>query len=455
MIYYPKKSNPVVLKNIDQWNVFDWDLVHYLDKDSINNCYLNNLGLTKSVKLQNLNGKYSLMEQTYNSAPIYQNSEQQVLVTGPGYTLGKSLDTLDHDEVSDILNNNTYSIYRDGPYFLGKFGPDNTWAIIKLPSLFDQNRFIDTSTIDFSSFSSLDIKDSIIIHQIIGKPPRRLKNETRSPFNSQLGSRAYSNWKNNVDPLARDWTINKSKIPANKCNNQYNFIQLSNNHFSTEISSKYKGTKKIFQPKIPSSVPFRDKVYNEFILLKNYFINHKFTDKIIFPPIMYSMPCYLTLGENNDYENGVIDNLGYTLLDNKMIIKLNINGKFIHNTSTIDILYAGQYSVSGISVTLENGSEKTFLVREFKDSLHPITTNIIRWIENELSSWCKTTAFLYPPKVCTKDWLDLARSVEINLLTDGLPKYQSKFSSKISFINMIESTYYDRLYEYMKFKGEV
>lgn len=466
MIYSPLKvANNTPLSDIVKWNVFGWDIVENLNTDFADNCDAVGIGLSKSIKLANINGSYNIISEQYNDSPVYLNNKQTLFVTGPGYEFGVELNSLDQSERGEVLSlldngDTTYTIYRDGPYLLGKFGPDNVWAIIRLPISVAPDRIISTTSIDTQSYSVEEINQSIVVHQVITKPNKNLKNNyDRNSLYGSESSKTYRNWQNSVTPLSRDWTVNKIKIKPSQCYYQHNFFEKADSHFFVENSTIVDtNNPDEFDRKpiiIPRGVPFVDLVYAQFLALKNLFTNNNTITNPIFPPVLYTMSLRMTVGESTDYAQGVVENLGSTG-DGKTILELYINGEFINNSNSKSIIYGGEYRVHSVDVLSQIDDEPitttTIQPDRFKTDLNYIVYNLVNWTKKEMTRWCRATAFLSEPPIFKNDWRQIALNFTTDI-TDQSQVYLSKYTNKIHFYSDLEAKFFDRLYDFIQIKG--
>jgi hypothetical protein len=453
MIYSPSTIDTVQLQNIDQWNVFGWNIVEHLAKDRAFNCSDVELGLSKSAELKNLNGLYTLTSLVYKNNPVYINNKQNIVVTGTGYAFGTDISSLDLTERLEILQDiddggTTHSIYRDGPYLLGKFGPDDVWAIMRLPSSFG-NGIVTTDSINMEDITENEIIESIIVHQSLKNPPQSFKN------NGSAISKKYTNWQNSYSPLSRDWSVNTSKIAQTRCNYQHNTDEVVNLHFSTSISTII--DPEIFDRKpveIASGVPFYKRVYTEFLTLKNILPNNGISTNIIFPPVLNKFVATLSLANEINYADGEVDELGS--IDGRTIIGLDINGQFINNSTMPSIIYGCEYKIDTVEILSQIDDEpivsQVLYPNNFKTGLNYIAYNWLNWTKQQLTNWSRTKAFLYEPSLFKDDWLDIASLFVVDT-TDTSSVYFSKYTDKILFSSYIEARFYDRLYDFMKIKG--
>lgn len=450
MIISPPKSIDNIAK---YWNVTGWSLFSILDKnnnlffgqDPLSDCSNLMSGYSKSVKLD-INGKYILLGENYKNAPVYVSNKQNFLVVGPEYPFGVDISTINTDM---LITNPEYEIVRDGPYLLGKFGKNGTWAIVKLPPA-SGNDYIDILTLNLSIFNN-EFDNLIIVNQIIDHPPASMKDYTEKTYrtdNSNLTNKKQS-WINSVSPLSRPWTINKFVANNIRCNrNSYAPTQpeAATKHFDTSESSIT--TKVTRHPsKIPSSKLFYEKVYDEYKALKKLLADID----IIHAPSLYDFNIHITNNNNINYDECLFP-LGNTK-GGEQITNLKINGRFLKTSNFKTLIYSGYYNINSIEILIEDSSSYTTVTMNDIDSK---TRYVIQYIQQSMTDWCRNTAFLYKPPVCSKDWITKVKDYNYIYSLSGstYPQHLSKMS-RYGFYNDLDRNMYDRLYQLLQIKGSL
>lgn len=452
-LYQLYNANPL---DTDKWNVFNWSLLKH-GQDNLAN-YNNSAavisGSLPSVKIDNINGEYIRSTQVYNEAPVYINKKQGLYVGGFGFGFRTDFSSLNPLEAQAVLNDTdfNYYIHRDGPYLLGKFNSDQSWAVIRLPQIFDGDNFVDIDDVDISLFSQEDVLSLIVISQLINKPPINLKNNNFKINEQSSGAinKTYENWENSLNPLSRNWMINRSNYSFVVNDNQKDISNsiLPSIHFDSNSDTRIDEEDIDRKPiEIESSRAFDKIVYDEYISLKNSFSNNGELSSIILPPVLYTFSVIANEGDD-DAINGTFTNLGY--IDEIKVNSIKINGEFINNKDTKSIIYGGKYKIISIDLTT---SSTTLNIKphELKTRLDTRCRILVEWIANSLTDWCKSTAFLYPPKICLSDWDSVAGmfTSPTNIVDPIFGYGFSKYTKKYIFNSPLEALYYDRLYEFI------
>lgn len=414
-------------------------------------------GLSKIVKLKNINGKYLLSDQTYNDSPVFINSAQTLFFVGPNIDIGTELDSVDPFFFNSVVEDSRYSIVRDGPYLLGKFGPNNTWAIIELPDASDNIQYVDVATINVME-TVVNTIDNIILSQVNTKPPLILQDYIKE---ENKKNKKYLAWKNSVSPLSRPWAINKKVCKIIDCDPESG-IEPANYRpehiFSTSLSTitdtsnpdEYKPQSVSYNA--ITSTPFDERVYSEFVSLRSELLS---SYGVNVAPILTDFDFTMTLGEYQDWNVGIFTDLGSIRIDEelKTILKVDVKGSFTNISNIRSIIYGGKYIIDNIQIYIsEDGEPVSINGKDLKRLVNPQLYSLLIHIRNILTAWCRKTAFLFGPPLLSQVWL--SKALVFYLSADISAEFMySKLTSKYYFYNYIDMELYDRMYQFMRLKG--
>ena len=447
-IFKPGNIANFTLKNksaSDFWYVDSWDIHRYLPQtDNIPDvqgfdydCWSVINGLKNTVNLKNINGKYLLSNFVYNNSPVYINNKENMRVIDSDFKNDQNLSDLTSNEIRQIIEDDIL-LYRDGPYLLGKFAPDGSWAIIEFPNANSQNQ--SQELFDLENNIWFDVEKHIVVYQKGPQPPEKYLNfKTQTVKNTR-----YNSWVDAVSPLSRSWQINL-KYPTVLFCGQSDQVEAKS-HFSFWESTK-PDTNKLAKNRgvinIESSLPFAEKVYRQFIDLIEFIAGDN--SYFILPTVQKDFDIILTSSDIDDPDNCLFSDIDLN------IKSIFIHGEFQKTNSVRSIVGGAKYNIKNIRLVSNTDAEQVVLFDDIKYGLLSVaTTERIRWVQKNLTRWAKNSAFLVPPPVGKFFWEKYnIKYLEFFSDFNQDKVFVSKFSKKYKFSTINQRDYYDRLYEFM------
>jgi len=485
MIITPQSTNYLNNSDInstEQWSVFGFSIAKFLNQNQIFEINCDDIfsGLASLVRLQNVNGKYSKSTLSYNNHPVYINSSQTALVVGPTYGIGTDIQTLSIFEQINISNNpNDYEIYRDGPYLLGKFNSDGSWAIARFPDSYDGQNIVDIDTLSSENLLESLSTDKIIVLNQVNTDSEIIKLKEYRTGDNDLPKK-YEEWLNSSFPNSRNWQINP-EFATSACigearpvyHNGYKAL-LHFSYNNDSITPENKITR--YVPDIKSGVSINDVVDREYSLLMSY-LDTKFYDDLIklVPQKIVNFNPTITVIEDLDYDKGYLTEIG-SILDNGIYEEaslIQINGEFLNIGNVKSMIYGGKFTINSITNIISN----TVITKDqYKTHLDNKFLQTIDWIEQNMTKWVRNFAFLIDPPLFKNEWLTTTKilspiktatsdvssgsissgSVSSGSFTDNPTGSDSIYASKHNnriFSTEQERDYYDALFDYIKIKG--
>jgi hypothetical protein len=438
----------------DSWNVFGLNLLKKIKEETLfdnSGCLFISEGMSNYIKLPNINTKYYISNITYDNAPVYISRKQNIKIAGPKLGAGLQIEAFNPLEVQQIISDpdTLYTVFREGPYLLGKFSKNKNWAIIDLP---DDDLFLENISEQYL-LSLGDLSQRIIIEQKYTKnsPESLIIRETRN----------IENWQDANSPISKSWTINKSKIRFYECENDkknYSSYDLNPSlHFSFDQDSKIDLEKIQRQEiKIASGIPFTNTVteaYRSVIseLEENYDVNNYGGTPI--PSVLYSFNPQLKLSSEPNFAKGEFLILGNVMMgeDNSPmpIDRITINGRFINTKSVKSIIYGSKFIIDSVDIFPQDINLNSEQMKQYLD----ITASVLlKTISEYFTKWSRSGAFLVPPDLFSEYWaLIMPKLVAQNTINT----FVSMVDKKVMFNNIEARNFYDRLYKFMELGGSV